>query len=108
MKSHFVSLPELPESEQERLSDLQHQLKYKLLDINVSIGDTVCYDQVIASYGVYFIRTAKEVRVWTDKIKSAKNGRIKRVSVNKSSKIRPGYASLSTLYSITSLHHLSS
>eukprot|EP01084_Bolivina_argentea_P111478 198870_1 len=90
MKSHFVSLPELPAEEQERLSELKSRLKYKILDVNVKTGDTIHYNQLLASYGVYFIRTAKEVRVWSDKIKSTKNGTIKRISIKKESKVRPG------------------
>ena len=33
----------------------------------------------------------KDVSVWKDKIKSKKTGKIKRVSVSKSSKVKPGY-----------------
>jgi len=90
MKNHFVSLPDLPPEEQERLSELKDRLKYKIIDINVSIGDTVTFNQLLVSFGVYYMKTAEEVRVWSSEIKSAHNGTVKRVSVSKSSRVRPG------------------
>jgi len=90
MKSQFVSLPPLPPEEEKRLRELKDRLKYKILEINVKIGDTVTIGQVLASFGVYYMRTTAEVRVWTDKIKSSHNGTVKRVSVTKSCRVRPG------------------
>ena len=91
MKSYFVELPELPDEEQERLSELKDRLKYKITELHVKIGDKVEYNQALIEYGVYFIRTEKEVRVWTQKLKSIKDGKIKRLSINRGSKVKPGY-----------------
>lgn len=90
MKSQFVSLPDLPEEEQERLYELRDKLKYKIIEIKVKIGDSVEYNQVVATYGVFM----KDVSVWKDKIRSKKTGKIKRVSVSTSSKVKPGYVSI--------------
>ena len=91
MKSHSVTVPDLPPEEAERLSELRDRLKWKMVDLKVKIGDTVNVQQELASFGVYYIKTTEEVRVWTDRIKSAHNGTVKRVSINESSRIRPGY-----------------
>ena len=109
MKSHSVSLPALPPEEEERLSALKDRLKYKILSINVRLGDSVSFNQELASFGVYYVKTADEVRVWTDKVRSPHNGTIKRLSVTEGIRVRPGYAlmDLAPLSAVCTLHSLS-
>ena len=52
--------------------------------------DKVTINQELFSVGVFFNQPAEEVRVWPDKVLSSHNGKIKRLSINKSLCVHPG------------------